>query len=88
MVEVLYLVEKSKLPSVALERLKSILADSDSGFVIVPLDFDVAQAMTEIPRDIVPDMPDRIIAATARHLGLPLVTCDTKIQAADIETVW
>lgn len=76
------------MPSVALERLKSILKDSDSGFVIVTLDFDIAEAMSEIPRHVVPDMPDRIIAATARYLGLPLVTCDTKIQASDIETIW
>ena len=37
-----------------------------------PLDYNVASALRSIPRDIVPDMPDRIIAATALHLGLPL----------------
>ncbi|WP_407894468.1 PIN domain-containing protein [Scytonema sp. NUACC26] len=52
------------------------------------LDFNIALTMSEISRSVVPDMPDRIIAATARYLGLPLVTCDTKIQSADIETIW
>jgi predicted nucleic acid-binding protein len=33
-------------------------------------------------------MPDRIIAATALALGLPLVTRDRKIRAADLETIW
>ena len=31
-----------------------------------------------VPRDVVPDMPDRIIAATALYLGLPLVTRDSE----------
>jgi PIN domain nuclease of toxin-antitoxin system len=34
------------------------------------------------------DMPDRIIAATALHLGLALVTRDRKIRAADLDTIW
>lgn len=33
-------------------------------------------------------MSDRIIAATTMHLGLPLVTRDQKIRAANVETVW
>jgi predicted nucleic acid-binding protein len=28
-------------------------------------------------------MPDRIIAATAVHLGLPLITRDRRLQAQD-----
>ncbi|MEK7833969.1 MAG: PIN domain-containing protein [Acidobacteriota bacterium] len=41
----------------------------------------VADSLSQIPRTTVPDMPDRIIAATALTLGLPLVTCDHKIRA-------
>jgi predicted nucleic acid-binding protein len=37
---------------------------------------------------LVPDMPDRIIAATAMHLGLPLVMGDRKVQASVIVTIW
>jgi len=37
---------------------------------------------------VVPDMPDRIITATAFYLNLPLVSCDSKIQAANIQTIW
>jgi predicted nucleic acid-binding protein len=33
-------------------------------------------------------MPDRIIAVTALHLGVPLVSRDRKIQAASIQTIW
>jgi len=48
----------------------------------------VATALKDIPRNLVPDMPDRIIAATALHLGLPLVTRDRRLQAAGIDTIW
>ena len=34
-------------------------------------------------------MPDRIIAATALSLGLPLVTADTEIRKlTNITTIW
>jgi predicted nucleic acid-binding protein len=33
-------------------------------------------------------MPDRIIAATALTLGLPLVTRDGALRQLDIETIW
>jgi len=88
MVEVIYLVEKGRLPLTALEKLDSALAEPDTGFVLVPLDLGVVRALRQIPRDAVPDMPDRIIAATALHLNLPLVTRDPEIQAAGIRTIW
>ena len=53
-----------------------------------PLDLGVADSIRGIPRDLVPDMPDRIIAATALHLNLPLVTRDQRIRSAGIGTIW
>jgi PIN domain nuclease of toxin-antitoxin system len=87
-VEVVYLVEKGKLPEVALERLSRALADPEAAFVLAPLDLAIAQTVRLIPRDVVPDMPDRIIAATALHLNLPLITRDRDIRAAGVETIW
>jgi PIN domain nuclease of toxin-antitoxin system len=88
LVEVQYLVEKGKLPDTALERLNRELDLPDSAFVLAPLDLRVARTLGHIARDSVPDMPDRIIAATALSLNLPLVTRDRKIQAAGIQTIW
>jgi PIN domain nuclease of toxin-antitoxin system len=88
LVEVIYLVEKKRLPEIALDRLNSALTGGLPGFVLGPLDLAVAQAVRHIPRDLIPDMPDRIIAATALHLNLPLVTCDHKLHAAGIPTIW
>jgi predicted nucleic acid-binding protein len=55
---------------------------------VAALDRDVAGALSDVPRDAVPDMPDRIIAATAVTLGLPLVTRDGKIAQSGVQTVW
>ena len=87
-IEAVYLVERKKIPPGALQRLRSVLSDSSAGPAIVPVDALVADALENIPRAIVPDMPDRIIAATALHLGLPLVTRDRRLQAAGIQTIW
>ncbi len=88
LVETVYLVERRKLPLTALQRLRSALTDPNSGLFIASVDAGVADALQNIPRDMVPDMPDRIIAATALHLGLPLVTRDRRLQGAGIQTIW
>ncbi len=87
-VETVYLVERGKLPLSAMQRLPSALSDPKSGLFVASVDADVADLLHNIPRDVVPDMPDRIIAATALHLGLPLVTRDRRLQAAGIKTIW
>lgn len=87
-IEAVYLVERKKVPSAALQRLRQALSDPGAGLTIVPVDASVATALEKISRSIVPDMPDRIIAATALHLGLPLVTRDRRLQAAGIQTIW
>jgi predicted nucleic acid-binding protein len=78
-VELVYLGDKGRVPAAAAERVDEVLA---------PLDRRVAEATRRIRREEVPDMPDRIIAATALALDLPLVTRDGKIRAADIQTIW
>ncbi len=86
-VEIIYLQEKGKLSGEALPRLNQIFA-SDPNWRLIPLDFEIAKAITQIPRVTVPEMPDRIIAATALYLNIPLVTKDSKIQAANVQTIW
>ena len=44
--------------------------------------------MSRVARAQVPDLPDRIIAATALHLGIPIISRDRKIQASGLTTVW
>lgn len=86
--EVTYLVEKGRLDRTQLDQLIAGLRRPDFGFRIHPVDLAVVEALARIPRASVPDMPDRIIAATALHLGLPLVTTDRRIHAAGIAVIW
>ncbi len=87
-IETVYLVERKKLPAAALQRLQHALTDTGAVLAIAPIDLAVANALEHIPRNVVPDMPDRIIAATAVHLGVPLVTRDRRLRAAGIQTIW
>jgi PIN domain nuclease of toxin-antitoxin system len=88
LVELTYLVERGRVPPVAVERLKVSLDDPASVLRLAPLTRAVADAVAHVPRDVVPDMPDRIIAATALALGLPLVTRDAQIRASSVPTIW
>ena len=88
LVEVVYLVERGRIAADAFSKFTTELDKENPAFVVVPLDYHVATALKDIPRNLVPDMPDRIIAATALHLDLPLVTRDRRLQAAGIDTIW
>jgi PIN domain nuclease of toxin-antitoxin system len=87
-IEVRYLVEKGRLPPVYYEDMVMAAHDPNLPLKFLPIDQDVALAVERVPRDVVPDMPDRIIAATALTHNLPLVTADGKIQASRILTIW
>jgi predicted nucleic acid-binding protein len=47
----------------------------------------VAAAVESIDRDVVPDLPDRVIAATALSAGVALVSRDGKIRALQVQTI-
>ncbi len=87
-VEMIYLSEKGRISVDTLTKLLDELAASDTIFEVSGLSLSVALKMREISREAVPDMPDRIIAATASHLRVPLMSRDRKIQLSGVETVW
>lgn len=87
-VEIHYLVEKGKLTAAFVDRLDDALISANAALVVTPLTLEIARTLSQIPRSSIPEMPDRIIAATALHLNLPLITRDRKIQASTIKTVW
>jgi PIN domain nuclease of toxin-antitoxin system len=88
LVEVVYLEEKGRIPPGLKAKLDLVLASGASGLAIADLTQEVVIAMQQIPRAAVPDMPDRIIAATAVALGLSLISRDHKIQASSVTTIW
>jgi PIN domain nuclease of toxin-antitoxin system len=88
LVEVVYLIEKGRIESGAYDRILAALQREDATLVEIPIDQLVVQAMRQVERDDIPDMPDRIVAATGVYLGVPIVSRDRKIRAANITTIW
>lgn len=88
LVEVVYLGEKSRIIAGAFETIMRCFADAEQVFVEAPVDAAIAEAMQRVSRAQVPDMPDRIIAATGLHFGVPVITRDSEITAADVATIW
>ena len=86
--EIVYLVEKNRLPESAYHELKRALADTDCVITEAPLTVEIVDAMRQVPRAEVPDLPDRIVAATAIYLGVPVISRDSRIRAASLQTVW
>lgn len=88
-VEIRYLIEKGKLIELDYQHCIQALLDPAMMLTMAPLDLNIADQPQQIPRAAVPDMPDRIIAATALALGLPLATADTDIRLlTNITTIW
>ncbi len=88
LVELTYLVEKGRLPSVARERLIKALDDPDTACRLAPLDRAVADALEFVDRNKIPDLPDRVVSATAIALRVPLISRDGKIQTSMVQTIW
>jgi predicted nucleic acid-binding protein len=58
---------------------------------IIPLTQSIALTVRRVPREQVPDLPDlpdRVIAATALHLGVPLISRDRKTRLSNVTTIW
>jgi PIN domain nuclease of toxin-antitoxin system len=87
-VELIYLIEKDRIPAATLPLLENALSAQPSLLSIVPLSHAIALAVERVPRDDIPDLPDRIIAATALYQGVPLITRDRRMVLSSIETVW
>ncbi len=87
LIEIAYLAEKGKAPATAFDRIAALLNLHNGVFKEIPVEQHVADALRNIDRAQVPDMPDRIIAATALMLGVPVISRDSKIQASVITTI-
>ena len=86
--ELVYLVEKGRLPAEAYDELAAALADPESLFTETAFTAAVVGAMRSVARSEVPDMPDRIIAATAICLNVPIISRDRRIRSANLRTIW
>ncbi len=89
LVEAVYLVEKARFPATLIVRMLELVDPPSQNYPVAPLDAAVIRTLQKIDRQLVPDMPDRIIVATAQHLGLPLLSKDLAFAAVpDLSLVW
>lgn len=86
--EEVYLTEKNRLPPSAIDELFEALADPDHVFTEAVFNAAIVHAMRSVSRVEVPEMPDRIVAATGVYFGVPVLSRDRRIRAARIKTVW
>jgi PIN domain nuclease of toxin-antitoxin system len=88
LVETVYLIDKGRIPYSVYADLCDVLGDPDHLFVEIVVSKSVSDALRNISRSEVPDMPDRIVAATALHLNVPIISRDRRIRASVLSTIW
>ncbi len=86
--EIVYLVEKNRIPTSALEDLEAALANENHVFKEAPFTKEVVNVMHRVSREEVPDMPDRVVAANALYLGVPVISKDRRIQTSSVQSIW
>lgn len=86
--EVVYLSEKGRIPAGTLEAMLKALRRPDGALQEIPLDSGIVEKMQNFTRLDIPDMPDRIVAATALRLGVPVISRDREIHASSLTTIW
>ena len=77
LMEVLYLFEKNRI-DISLFQTEDLLRSQNYQFE--PLSLEILKTASEITD--IPELHDRLIAATARYLDIPLITNDPVIRAS------
>jgi PIN domain nuclease of toxin-antitoxin system len=88
LVELVYLVEKGRIPDTAFDLLVHNLEDPGYPFQEIAVDGAIAAQMQQVSREEIPDMPDRIVAATGLYHRVPVISRDGRIRAANLRTIW
>ncbi|MFN8443863.1 MAG: PIN domain-containing protein [Caldilineaceae bacterium] len=75
-VEAIFLVQRQRIPKASVEFLLNLTEEPDATLYVTPLTMQVVAALNDFGPAAIPEMGDRIIAATARAFNLPLLTTD------------
>ncbi len=82
LMEVLYLFEKNRI-SIDLLQAENLLKGKN--YQLEPLGLEILKAALEITD--IPELHDRLIAATAKYLDIPIITNDPVIRNSQFVTV-
>ncbi|MEZ0368705.1 MAG: type II toxin-antitoxin system VapC family toxin [Candidatus Sericytochromatia bacterium] len=88
LVEFVYLEEKGRITLGTGSRFLALSESEPARFVVIAIDSHLIPALQRVPRDEVPDMPDRLIAACALQLNVPVISRDRKIVTSSIQSIW
>ncbi|MEK0194187.1 type II toxin-antitoxin system VapC family toxin [Microcoleus anatoxicus] len=86
--EIVYLSERGRINSTTLDLLLREVESDDALLVEIAFDRNIALSLRQVDRSQIPDLPDRIIAATGLYLKVPVISRDRRIQLSSIETIW
>lgn len=87
LIEIVNLIERRKLAISG--TIQATIARFSEEVILLPITREIAALTIQFPPDFPRDPSDRIIAATARAEGWPLVTADERILGCSlIKTIW
>lgn len=85
LMEILYLSESRRIP-INLADIQTLLSGSQN-YQVIPVGLDVVVMAASV--DDVPELHDRLIVATAKLLGVPILTNDPVMAASrHVKSVW
>jgi PIN domain nuclease of toxin-antitoxin system len=89
-IEMTYLVERGKIPETVPLQFHATVEDTGKdSYRISEISYELTRIFREVPASLIPELPDRVIAATAFHLNLPLITKDRRIHDwKGIASIW
>ena len=90
-IEMIYLTEKGRLPGELWQTAQRLLDRdlSETSYQIISVTWELTRFLERVPYRDVPELPDRLIAATALSLEVPLITRDRRLRDwKGIESIW
>lgn len=89
LVETIFLMQRARVNEAVIKDLLTLSESPLDGIYIYPLNKAVVAALNHFGPAAIPELADRIVAATALHLNFPVLTADSEISASDlIRTIW
>lgn len=89
LVELVFLLQRERVPKALVDKAMVLSDEIGSEIRVVPLDLAVAREVASFGPAAIPEMADRIVAATARVLQVPVLTADSEIAASKlVEVIW
>ena len=89
LVETIFLMQRARVDEAIIQTLLSLPESPQNSIYIYPLNKAVVFALSHFGPAAIPELADRVVAATAYYLNLPVLTADSDMQESNlIQTVW